>query len=422
MRKLLCLSIFLMMFSVNILAAEKRIMSIDEVMHLAEINSPQLSADRFRELAAKKSVDIARANYFPTLSFEALDSSGFPGSSAATGVTGLMDSPYRKGLTGGLVAEQIVYDFGRTYYDVEASKHESEYTQQNTRVSIYQIKQLALQTFYECTFFQAQQKKWEILAKESCIITKEAQHFVNTGQRSIVDRYLSKAQTEEAETAQAFYATRVKESIHRLAVIMGTGDENFTCPFLPHQLTSSLNPNIGFESSPLLTRAIVGTKVAQSRLKQEKAKFFPKIVAVASAGEMSSSRLEPKKEYAAGIGLIFPIVDFHITGEIQRAKAVASAKAKDVEAEKQYLGEMNAKYDEIIKSSQVKLKHLSYEYELAIKGFKAAKQRYFSLEGDLIDLREAWRNRARVETEVDQTRTQLLQASGSKALLNGGGE
>lgn len=102
---------------------------------------------------------------------------------------------------------------------------------------------------------------------------------------------------------------------------------------------------------------------------------------------MASSRLEPKKEYAAGIGLIFPLVDFHITGEIQRAKAVASAKAKDVEAEKEYLGEMNAKYDEIIKSSQVKLTHLSYEYELAIKGFKAAKQRYFLLEGDLIDLR-----------------------------------
>ncbi len=46
----------------------------------------------------------------------------------------------------------------------------------------------------------------ERLTHESGIITKEAQHFVDTGQVSIVDKYLSKAQTEEAQTAQAFFA------------------------------------------------------------------------------------------------------------------------------------------------------------------------------------------------------------------------
>lgn len=410
------------LFSAGLFAAEKRMLSIDEVMHLTEVNSPQLSADRFREIAANKTVDIARANYFPTLSFEALDTTGFPGSSTGTGVTGLMDSPFRKGLAAGLVAEQVVYDFGRTYYDVEASKHASEYTKQNTRVTIYQIKQLALQTFYECTFFRTQQNKWGRLEKESSIITKEAQHFVDTGQRSIVDRYLSKAQTEEAQTAQAFYTSRLKESVHRLAVIMAIPEDGFTCPMLPHELTSSLNPNMGYESSPLLARAILAKKVAQSRLKQEKSRFYPKIVAVASAGEMASPRLVQRKDYSAGIGVVLPIIDFRTTGEIQRAKAVASAKEQEVEAQKQYLGEMDAKYDEVIKSSEVRLEHLKYEYELATKAFTAAKKRYFSLEGDLIDLREAWRNLVRVEVEVDQTRTQYLQASGSKALLNGSGE
>jgi outer membrane protein TolC len=186
-------------------------------------------------------------------------------------------------------------------------------------------------------------------------------------------------------------------------------------------LSSSLNPETGFESSPLLARAIVGTQVAQARLKQEKAKFYPKIVAVASAGEMANVRLVSRKDYAAGIGVIVPIVDFRTSGEIQRAKAVAFAQEQEVEAQKQYLGEENAKYNEIIKSSDVKLTHLKYEYELANKAFTAAKKRYFSLEGDLIDLREAWRNLSRVETEVDQTRAQMLQASGAKALLNGGG-
>lgn len=420
MKKLGFTFLFLTTALSPVFAGEKNLLSLDEVMRLTEVNSPQISADKFRELVAQKSVDVAKANYFPSLSFEAIDSTGFPGSSAATGITGLMDSPYRSGLAGGLVAKQVVWDFGRTYYDVEATKHETEIAKQNTRVTLYQIKQLALVTYFDCTFFHTQQDTWKLLAEESGVITKEAEHFVNTGQRSIVDRYLSKAETEEAQTAQAFYAERLKKSVERLATIMNVGIDHFSCPALPGQLSASLNPNTGFDSSPFLVRALIGKKVAEARLKQERSKFLPKIIAVASAGEMARARLVSKNQYAAGIGIEWPIVDLRSSAEIQRAKEAEYASRQEIESQKQILGEENAKYDEIIRSSQVRLQHLGNEYSLAIKAFKEAKKRYFSLEGTLIDLREAWRNLARVETEVNQTRTQLLQASGSKALLNGG--
>ena len=402
-------------------AAEKKLLSIDEVMHLAEINSPKLSAARFHEEAAKKSIDIAKANYFPKLSLEAIDSTGFPGSSTGTQVTGLMGSPYRSGYAAGFVVEQTIYDFGRTYYDVEASKHEAEFSRQDTKVSTYQVKQLALQTFYDCAFFKTQRNTWGHLSHESSIITHEAQKFVNTGQRSIVDRYLSKAQTEEAETAQAFFAARLKEATHELAVIMGIAETTFSCPALPNQLTSALNSNVGMDDSPLLARAVVNTKVAEARLHQQKAGFYPKIIAVASAGPMADARQVPKKDYAAGIGIVIPLLDLHTNGEFHKAEANAEASKKELDAEKQTLGIMNAKYDEIIYASQVRLYHLHDEFMLANKAFNTAKKRYFSLEGDLIDLREAFRNLARVETEIEDTRTKLLQASGSKALLNGSG-
>lgn len=411
--------IFLFFFVSLQCNAEKKVLSVDEVMRLTELNSPKLSANRFYELAAYKSVDVARSNYFPTLNFEAIDSVGFPASNPV-GVTGLMDSPYREGLAGGLVTKQIVYDFGRTFYDVQAACHETEFARQNTRVTLYQIKQLALRAFYECTFYNTQRLKWENLAKESAIITREATRFVDTGQRSIVDRYLSKAQTEEAQTAQAFYQAKLNEAVKRLAVIMAVPVDGFTCPILPKVLTPSLNPNQGYENSPLLARAVASSRIAKSRLQQEKAQLHPKIVAMASLGGMDKARLiGEKKDVAAGIGLIFPLVDLHASSEVQRAQALVTAKAREVEAERQYLGEANTQYDEIIQSSLVKLNHLRYEYELAVKGFRSAKDRYFALEGDLIDLREAWRNLARVEIEVDQTRVQYLQASGSKALLNG---
>jgi outer membrane protein len=415
MKKNIFLTIIL--FSSPLWASENSAISIDKVMQFAELNSPKLSAERFHEIAAKKSIDIAKANYFPTVNFEAIDSTGFPGSSGLAGVSGLMGSPYRSGIGAGLIAQQTIYDFGRTYYDVEASKFESEFSKQNTRVTLYQIKQLALQTFYECAFFRTQSDTWSHLGQESGRITKEAQKFVNTGQRSIVDRYLSKAQTEEAETAEAFFKSQYKESLHELAVIMGTSDNRFSCPSLPKQLAPSLNSHIGIESSPLLTRAIIGAKVSQARLEQQKAGYYPKIIAVASAGSMADARLVPKKNYSAGIGFVLPLFDLHTGGEIHRAEALASASRKEVDAEKQYLEEMNAKYDAVINSSEVRLKHLSYA--LADKAFTTAKKRYVSLEGELIDLREAFRNIARVESEIEITRTRLLQSKGSKALLNG---
>ncbi len=418
--KLSIIGVIIIFCSSNTWAKEARNISIDEVLRLTEMNSPRLSASKMREIIASKSVDVAKANYYPTLSAEAIDDTGFAGSNGLLGVGGLMSSPYRSGYGAGLVAQQIIYDFGRTYYDVEASRHEVELSKQDTRVTLYQIKQLALQTYYECAFFRTERDIWGRLSHESGVITNEVQHFVDTGQVSIVDRYLSKAQTEEAQTQQAFFADRLKKSIHELAIIMNVANENFSCPPLPKELTRSLNPDTGIESSPLLAKAIVSTKVAQSRLNQEKSGFYPKILAIASVGEMASAREVQKKAYSGGIAVILPLVDLHTSGEIQRASAQLSAKTEDVEAEKQYLNQMNAKYDLIIHSSKVRLQHLREEYALAKKAFDVAKNRYFSLEGELIDLREAFRNIARVETEIEASRTQLLQASGSKALLNGG--
>ena len=137
------------------------------------------------------------------------------------------------------------------------------------RITLYQVKLLALQTYYECAFNRTQSEIWGTLVGESGLITKEACHFVDTGQVSIVDRYLSSAQTEEARTAQTFYLERLRKSIGELAVIMGVPEDGFTCPKLPDELTASLDPNTGIEYSPILKRAIAGAKAARARLRTD---------------------------------------------------------------------------------------------------------------------------------------------------------
>jgi outer membrane protein len=403
------------------IAKEARPLSLDEAMHLAEINSPSLSAAEFNEIAAKKSIDIARAAYYPTINAEAIDSVGFPGSSNVLGIEGLMGSPFRKGVAGGIVAQQIIWDFGRTFYSVETAKHEAESTHQNTRVTVYQVKQFTLQLYYECSKFRTLRDDWSNLSKESAIITKEALHFVNTGQVSIVDKYLSKAETERAITAEVFFAEQMHQAINQLAVLMGISSNTFTCPRLSNRLTSTLNPNTPIDQSPFLWRAVADANAAQAKLEEAKAGFMPKIVAVASTGDMEKTNPKTikKTEYAAGIGITLPLFNLEVRGNIQRAAALAVGKNQEVCAQKLFLEETNAKYDRLICSSEVRLHHLSYQFQLAKKAFKVAKERYFTLEGNLIDLREAFRDLSEVETDIENTRTLLLQAKGSKALLNG---
>ncbi len=411
---LMSLTIF---FVAPLKAQQSKAVSIEEILSLAEQNSYAIAASHYQELAAKKGIIIAKAGYFPVLNFEAIDSWGFPGSSSWTGVEGLMGSPFRKDLAGGLVAKQIVYDFGRTNFNVKKSQYQTDLAKQNTKITAYEAKLLALITYYDCAQYHTLESIWRSLSKEATVITKEVEHFVKTGQRSIVDNYLSQIQLEEARTAAAFFAQKAKGTKHELAVITGLDENCFTCEILNEKSQGLKDPDL--YSSPFLARARADLKIAQAELSREKADLMPKIVTVASVGGMENTHLVGKKYYSIGLGVTVPIYDLSVVGGIKRAKEVVCAKNEEVEAQIQFLQEMNSKYDTIINSSQVRLDHLKHELVLAKEGFKVAKKRYFNLEGQLIDLREAFKDLAKASVDTEDAYANLLKGQGSKELLNG---
>lgn len=229
-------------------------LTIQQVVMLAQKNSPQISASEYDNLAANQSINYAKANYYPTLNFEAIDSTGFPGSSSGTDVEGLMGSPYRQGWGYGLVAQQTLWDFGRTAYNVRAARYQAQYSEDTTKVTSDQIKQLALQTYYECSFDKTQINTWSKLSQASAMITNQVNQFVNTGQRSIVDGDLSLAQTDQANTELAYFNSRLIDSTYRLAVILGVSNKSISCPPLPGD-ANSLNIPSSLYASPLLAQA-----------------------------------------------------------------------------------------------------------------------------------------------------------------------
>lgn len=412
--------LFMILFSLNagILNANTNTVSeINELLQLAEDNSFAISAAQYHELAAKRGIIIAKSGYFPTLNFEAIDTKGFPGSSGWIGVEGLMGSPFRKGFSEGLVAKQTIYDFGRTRFDVKKSKYEVEYAKQNTKVTAYEIKLLALMAYYDCVQYQALQNIWKDLGAKAEIITKEVKHFVNTGQRSIVDTYLSEIQLQDSKTAQAYFLEKLIGAKHELAIITGLDEHCIACE-MRHDDLGLVGSDI--YSSPFLARAKADLKIADATLKRDRADLLPKIITVGSIGTLESTHILPRQNYSIGLGVIMPIYDLHSVGLVKRAKAIVDERNEDVAAQVQFLEETNAKYDTIINSSTVRLKQLEHELILANKGFEVAKDRYFKLEGAIIDLREALRDLARISVESEDSRTMLLKARGSKYLLNGG--
>lgn len=404
-----------LMFAINGYAQND--ITIEQALQRAEVNSYALTVSQYQKLAAKKAIIIAKAGYFPVLNFEAIDSWGFPGSSGWIGVEGLMGSPYRKELSGGVVAKQTLYDFGRTKYDVKRAEDEVELAKQNSKITAYEVKLLTLASYYDCAQYRTLESIWSHLSKEAEVITTEVEHFIKTGQRSVVDHYLSRIQLEEARTAQAYFGNKYKGVKRELAIMMGIDENSFSCAMLNKNTKGISDPDLC--SSPFLARAKVDLQIAKDALGREKSDLMPKVVTVASLGAMEKTHLLPKKDYAVGLGVIVPLYDLHVVGGIKRARAMVSAKNEEVEAQIQFLEEMNAKYDTIINSSRVKLEHLNRELSLAEEGFKVAKRRYFDLEGQLVDLREAFRDLSKASVDTEDSRANVLKAQGSKYLLNG---
>lgn len=393
-------------------------LSLQQVLQITQKNNASVHASLYQELVTKRAINVAKANYFPTLDFQGIDSIGFPGSSPSLGVNGLMGSPYRTGLAEGLLAQQTLFDFGRTYYNVETAKKEATLSHQNTRVTSAQVLTLALQTYYDCSLYRTQRDTWKSLGQESNFIMKEAGHFVQTGQVSIEDKYLTQSQLEQANTAVEFFNERMKQSILELAIIMGAPPNTVMCPRLPVVVKAPLR-DYGPDESPFMEVARASLAVSQSQLKKDAANYLPTFVGVASVGDMQQSRFVEKQDYAMGLGLNIPLFNWGTITRVKQDEAQIAFKEQNIVSQRVIVRENETKFDIVSESAKIRLRGLYTELATAQEGYKVAKQRYFNLQGTLVDLQEAYTDLARVQIEINQTRAEVLQASGSKALLDG---
>ena len=395
------------------------VVTLQQVLDLAEQSSPRVQSLKSFEEAASAGIGIAKAAMLPTVDFQAIDSLGFPGSTGYLGAGGVMGSPYRSGLAGGFVVQQQVYDFGRTDANIDVAQRDVEARRQRTYFEAEQARAKALHIYANCIQLKAQSEFFKGLVDETITVAKEVEGYVQTGQRTIVDRYLSQAQVEEAKTSQAVAEAQLGESEKALALAIGLTGSRPNCPNMNQEATWTLPSSL--EEIPYVATAVADLKTEEARREVIRSSYMPKINLVGSLGVMERARLVAKTPYAIGIGVSVPIFDgFKDDYELERSRALISSRQFEISARKLEISTTNAHYDELIAAANVRLQHLKREQALAQKAVDLARQRYSNAEGSLTDVRESIRNLSRTSSAAIAASASKFEASSAKALANAG--
>jgi len=109
------LILFVLAFCLPVGGAETRKpISLQEAIDYASANHPRLHAARVDVKIREAGVTESRAGWFPEISANAVETTGFASSTGGLGVRGLANSPYKRGWGVDLEVEQMIFDFGRT--------------------------------------------------------------------------------------------------------------------------------------------------------------------------------------------------------------------------------------------------------------------------------------------------------------------
>ena len=95
-----------------------------------------------------------------------------------------------------------------------------------------QVYAAVLSASFDCMSARSEEGIYRDLSEQARTITREVARFVKTGQRSIVDRYLSQAQNEEIDTSYAAAKERIGIALQRLRILIGPGADGRMCPWL----------------------------------------------------------------------------------------------------------------------------------------------------------------------------------------------
>ena len=414
----------LIVFSILLLSATASASSLASDDTLAQViaattsNSERLLSSKMSEKIAELKTALADTGYMPDINAEAIDSTGFSGSTGLLGVGGIMGSPYRSGYGYGLVATQPIFDFGKTSRLRASAEALAAAARKDTELVRVDVMRGAIDAYVQCALAQSEIENWSAINQESGVLAREISKYVSTGQRSVVEDSLARGQHDEASRTQATFEKRLEVMKRRLAILTGWPTEKVACR--PIEEVAAKAPDESPGSPTVILKAEAQLRLSEADLRAARAGYLPRIVGLASVGNVEDARVVQKTQYALGVGVIIPLFDSGRTNvEVDRAKVSIEKSSHDLKAAHQEIDSSNAQYDDQIQAAETELEFLKVDLGDAEKALQQAKKRYANMSGTLVDLRESVRNLSKVKAEISEYRAQLVRMTWLKAIVNG---
>lgn len=359
--------------------------SLVDFLRQAWEKGPVSQAEGLQNSASDEFVHSVQGKYLPHVALDAIDSTGFPASNSALQVGGLMGSPFRSGAAGGVVVTQTVYDFGRIESALKEVKAERSLVQARLAEDKMRYLESAAQVYLACARARSLQENDEELMKWAKINLKETARFTRTGQRSVIDNSLVQTEVNELRL-ELDDLGKFQQSLTEQMKLYGA---NSGCKTLSDSWDSQV-PEALRVDDPRLLLAKAQMETAHAGFEDAKSRQLPTINVMGSAGGMEKSRLVPEQDYAAGVGIVFPVWN---GGEDYRREKAFKTQS---DYQDQHLKAAELEFNVQIKNLQDELsrdrdalKVVGKNLEQVEKTIKLASTRYQRLEGPLIDVREA---------------------------------
>ncbi|HEX7674305.1 MAG TPA: TolC family protein [Bdellovibrio sp.] len=379
---------------------------ISDISHLQD-----QQADEFSKAASGR--------YMPHLSADVIDSSGMPGSTSSLHVGGLMGSPYRKGLGAGVIWDQLLYDFGRTDSLLKKYKADADVAEARLAKEKYEFVARLSSLYLGCAHDRAQISSDNHLIQLGELIARETSKMTDTGQKTIVDRSLTKIDLDDLKL-ELF---DLKESLARnnSEMKLYNPGQDLLCSELSEALAQDSYSDLKVKPPEVLL-ARASHNSAQALMESASAEQKPLLSATGSYGYLQDDRLVSKEDYSVGVGLTFP---FYNGGEDRHKEAAYHLLAQAQDKELQFaMTEFKVHIDKLdSRIAQLKSDLRSFETQSndAEKTMKVALNRYLHLQGNLVDVRESFKRLRSAEAGRLKVTEDLVSASLERSILDTSG-
>jgi outer membrane protein TolC len=408
--------------SPNPTSPPRHALPLSEVLARAERFSPNVRAAAENEQAAEQTLRFSKSFYYPTLDVTAIDSTGFPASAnAPIGFNGVMSSPYREGLTGGAYTTFTFFDLTREY-GVKAAHYGVAAAQEDEKRRRLDLDLKIMNFYLDASLNLSQRETWKNIHAEVDRLYGVVRKFVRNGQYSDVTQWLLQGQIEKAERREDEYELAYQAALRKVEINIGAPAGSFDVQGL-EQINSTLAELAQHRDaeSPYVAEPKLEIQVSQAQADRESAQNWPRLLGIASAGGMDSARLVPEQNYAAWIGLTFPVFEgFRISAAAGRAQAEAQRDA-DLSVQAQLeLNEADIRFTQETEARQHDVVHYRAEKDDALKALKLAEHRYTTFVGDLADVRDALYSYEDALSGLNAAETEIYRSRLSQALFDGG--